>query len=97
MQRWGVLETLSDSALNTHENCVLVDGYVQLDILSEAGIERRVSQLPAALGSIIVDMGMCLHDTHSAPELARNFESTPEQLRERLAARGRSPSAIASE
>jgi hypothetical protein len=33
---------------------------------------------------ILDDIGMQLHDTVKSPEIARNFESTPEQLLERV-------------
>ncbi|MCC6547948.1 hypothetical protein IT570_12350, partial [Candidatus Sumerlaeota bacterium] len=40
--------------------------------------------LPESFGEILNDMGGALHDTVTAPEIAQNFESTPEQLLERV-------------
>lgn len=42
------------------------------------------SHLPDPYGDIMSDIAGALHDTVSAPEIARNFESTPEQLLDRL-------------
>jgi hypothetical protein len=40
-------------------------------------------QLPEPFVDILNDMGSALHDTVSAPLIAANFQSTPEQLLER--------------
>jgi hypothetical protein len=39
--------------------------------------------LPEPFVDILADMGSALHDTVSAPLIAANFQSTPEQLLER--------------
>jgi len=36
--------------------------------------------LPEAYHDILADMGGALHDTITAPQIAENFDSTPEQL-----------------
>jgi hypothetical protein len=40
--------------------------------------------LPEGYQDLLGDIGGGLHDTVSAPDVAENFESTPEQLLERL-------------
>ena len=40
--------------------------------------------MPDELVNIVSDIGMTLYGTVSNPEIAKNFESTPEQLLERL-------------
>lgn len=41
---------------------------------------------PAELTDILADIGGALHDTVAAPKVAANFDSTPEQLLERIRA-----------
>jgi hypothetical protein len=45
--------------------------------------KKRIT-LPPAFEEVLDDVGGCLHDTISAPRVAENFESTPEQLLERV-------------
>ena len=45
--------------------------------------ERDFSDLPEAWNEVLDDVGGCLHDTVNHPEVAENFDSTPEQLLER--------------
>lgn len=66
---------------NTNENCRLIDIFVSTEI----DLENR-RRLPEEVQSLMFDMGGALHDTHTDPEVARNFESTPEQLLERVRA-----------
>ena len=40
--------------------------------------------LPDNFANILADLGGALHDTVSAPDIARNFESLPEQLLARV-------------
>jgi hypothetical protein len=40
-------------------------------------------ELPESFVEILSDMSGALHDTVSAPDIAANFESTPDQLLER--------------
>ena len=46
----------------------------------ELWVERN---LPDPFHDIFADMSGALHDTISAPEIAENFDSTPEQLLKR--------------
>jgi hypothetical protein len=45
--------------------------------------ERDWDELPEECIDILADMAGALHDTVKAPEIAHNFDSTPEQLLER--------------
>ncbi len=58
---------------DTDANCRSVDTFVctKLEIPPE---------LPDNLHDLFFDVGGALHDAHSAPDVARNFNSTPEQL-----------------
>jgi hypothetical protein len=60
----------------TDENCLYVDGYFLLH--EEHGFSW--DHLPIEYQLILDDIGGLLHDTFVAPEIAMNFESTPEQL-----------------
>jgi len=64
---------------DTGENCRQVDIAV-----CRALADCEPSDLPKELAGIIEGLGGILHDTHSAPHIARNFESTPNQLLARL-------------
>ena len=46
--------------------------------------ERERSALPPPFELVLDDVGGCLHDTVSAPQIAENFESTPKQLLDRV-------------
>jgi hypothetical protein len=75
----ALLEALALPLCNTAENCERVDHAV---FLACDGVE--LSSLGPDLQSLIADIGGCLHDAHSAPEVAFDFESTPTQLLERI-------------
>jgi hypothetical protein len=45
----------------------------------------KVAAVDSVVADVLRDMASALHDTVSAPEVAKNFESTPEQLLNRLA------------
>jgi len=76
----SLLEYLCSPAGRTDSNCRFVDSFfMKHDEWAELG-------LPDALHDIFADLAGALHDTVSAPEVAQNFESTPQQLRERLRA-----------
>jgi len=64
---------------NTDENCRMVDNYIAINIE-----HTQRMKLPEDIQEIIFDMGGALHDTHTSPEVAKNFASTPEQLLYRL-------------
>jgi hypothetical protein len=54
----------------------------------------RIEEIEAAdpmLAEVLSDMGGALHDTVSNPEIAENFDSTPELLLDRLRLKGTSP------
>ncbi len=63
---------------DTDANCRKVDLFVSTRI----GMEVR-DGLPKDVDEILFDMGGALHDTHTSPEVAENFWSTPQQLLER--------------
>lgn len=71
------LEFLSSSAGRTDENCRAVDGFF---FHYDAWLS---DQLPDAYHDIMAHMD-ALHDTMSAPHIAENFQSKPEQLLERV-------------
>jgi hypothetical protein len=69
----ALLEFLSCVAGRTDANCRAVDGFFFHD---DAWLSDR---LPEAYHDVIAHMD-ALHDTISAPQVAKNFDSTPEQL-----------------
>jgi hypothetical protein len=79
-----VLEWLVEPGHDTDENCRRVEALVLLRVLDDDGAVSGMKALPGHLRRIIEDMGMLLHDAHSAPEIAEMFDSTPRQLLTRL-------------
>ena len=77
-----LLEYLSSSEGRTHANCVAVDSFFCMRDDWEGDWEDE----PEALADVLGDMGGALHDTIKAPEIAENFDSTPELLLEQLRA-----------
>ena len=73
----ALLEYLSSPAGRTDANCCAVDGFFYLD--DDLPLER----LPDPLQDVFAHMD-ALHDTITAPQIAENFSSTPEQLLERV-------------
>jgi hypothetical protein len=74
----GPLLYLCSPEGRTGANCRFVDFYfLEYDDWSD----RR---LPEALHDIFTDMSEALHAACSAPDVGRNFDSTPEPLLERL-------------
>lgn len=74
-----LLEFLASPRGRTDANCKTVDYFLtDNDHLWDAldGLES----IDANLHSVIADMAGALHDTISAPGIAENFDSTPEQL-----------------
>jgi hypothetical protein len=69
-----VLEFLSSSTGRTNANCHAVDTFLMVD---ECWLN---DELPENYQEILADMSGALHDTVSAPHIAENFDSTPEQL-----------------
>jgi hypothetical protein len=76
----AVLIWLNYPTNNTNDNCRKVDFFVMSRIITNSEFDNLSEDIRA----IIFDMGGTLHDTHTAPEVAKNFESTPEQLLGRI-------------
>ncbi len=72
-----LFEYLSSENGRTDKNCCAVDSFFTHD---ELWAERN---LPDPFNDIFADIAGALHDTVSAPDIAENFESTPEQLLKR--------------
>lgn len=75
-----LLVFLGSAGGRTNANCCATDSFFSDDENWPVGW----AHLPDAFGEILSDLGGCLHDTVTAPEIAKNFESTPEQLLERV-------------
>jgi hypothetical protein len=70
----GVLEFLASRNGRTDANCRTVDSFLMQDEVWDP------KELPESFIDILADMSGALHDTVSAPDMAANFESTPELL-----------------
>ena len=75
-----LLSFLASPGGRTNANCWATDGFFCLQEGWEAGWDH----LPAGYQELLADLGGALHDTVQSPQVARNFQSTPEQLLERL-------------
>jgi len=75
----NLLSYLTTPSGRTAANCVATDLFF---CLADWGVDWE--SFPELLTDIIGDMGGALHDTVSHPEIARNFDSLPEQLLERV-------------
>lgn len=75
-----LLSWLTEPENNNDSNCREVDYFVSYEILPEI-ISKKI---PEDIRGIFFDIGATLHDTHTSPEIAENFESTPGQLLERV-------------
>jgi hypothetical protein len=73
-----LLEYLSSNEGRNDQNCSDVDKFFTLN---DIWLERN---LPDSFHEIFVDISGALHDTISAPDIAKNFFSTPEQLLKRV-------------
>ena len=71
---------LNRSENNTDNNCKKIDYFISLEIMPQ----ERFQALPEDIQGILFDMGATLHDTHTSPAIAKNFESTPAQLLSRI-------------
>ena len=78
-----LLQFLCSPRGRTNGNCVATDHFFALD---EGWGDVGWDYLPSCLGDVLADAAGALHDTVSAPEIAENFDSTPEQLLSRLQA-----------
>ncbi len=79
----GALERLliflSSDAGRTDANCSCTDAFI-------SSTESEWNGAPEELRAILDDMGGTLHDSVYAPNIARTFDATPEQLLERVRA-----------
>jgi len=75
-----LLVWLNQPENNTDNNCKKIDYFVTKNIITNKLIENLWGDVQA----ILLDIGGALHDTHTSPEIAENFESTPQKLLERV-------------
>ena len=75
-----LLEYLASPAGRTNANCVAADYF----FMHNDRWERDWEHLPESYQDLFGYLGDALHDTVSAPEIAENFDNTPEQLLARL-------------
>ncbi len=78
----ALLAFLASPSGRTDANCQAVDTFFCVPDVH--GWNGEWGHLPQAFREILADIGGMLHDTVSAPEIARNFDSTPEQLLDRV-------------
>lgn len=76
----NLLFSLTTPIGRTNENCEEADLY----FLLHDGLGFNWDHLPKDYQLILADIGGQLHDTIGHPQIAENFESTPEQLLERI-------------
>jgi hypothetical protein len=76
----NLLSFLASPAGRTHANCVATDSFFMLN----DRWERHWEHLPEPYQDLLGLLGDALHDTIAAPEIAENFDNTPEQLLARL-------------
>lgn len=74
-----LLSFLCEPENRTDANCTAVDLFFAI----EDHWDKRWDGLPEEYRVLLDDIGGALHDTVSAPDIAGNFDSTPEQLLER--------------
>jgi hypothetical protein len=73
----SLLEFLASASGRTDANCSTTYNFI-------TATEPAWREVPDALRAILDDMSGTLQDSIYAPDIARTFESTPEQLLERL-------------
>ena len=73
----ALLIFLASEGGRTDANCAVTYSFV-------TAAEERWRDLPESLRAILDDMSGTLHDTIHAPNIARTFEATPEQLLARV-------------
>jgi len=73
----ALLTFVSSPRGRTDANCSAVDHFFTVDTWVS-------DRLPDSFIEIMADVSGALHDTVSAPQIARSFSSTPEQLLERV-------------
>jgi hypothetical protein len=78
-----LLTFLASGKGRTDSNCRFVD----YGLMNDDDVWSRIELVESAdpiLAEVLGDMAGALHDTVRAPNIARNFDSTPEQLLARL-------------
>jgi hypothetical protein len=86
----ALLRFLTSPAGRTHANCVATDSF----FMNNDRWERDWGDLPEPYQDLLGLLGDALHDTIAAPEIAENFDNTPEQLLARLHEIGRNRTAV---
>jgi hypothetical protein len=76
----SLISFLCQSEHRTDKNCRAVDIFFAID----DHWNKRWDHLPEEYQHVLDDIGGCLHDTVSYPDIAENFDYTPEQLLERI-------------
>jgi hypothetical protein len=76
----ALLTFLASPAGRTHANCVATDSF----FMQNDRWERDWGHLPEPYQDLLGVLGDALHDTVAAPEIAENFDNTPEQLLSQL-------------
>ena len=79
----SLLVFLTSAEGRTDPNCRMVDEALMNDDELWNAIDE-IESADGSLADVLRDMAGALHDTVSAPEIAANFDSTPEQLLSRL-------------
>ncbi|HKR63176.1 MAG TPA: hypothetical protein VJZ00_05535 [Thermoanaerobaculia bacterium] len=73
----ALLAFLASESGRTDANCSVTHHFID-------ATESRWRDVPGELHAILDDMSGALHESIYAPHIARTFESTPEQLLERI-------------
>lgn len=76
----NLLTFLASATGRTHANCVATDWF----FMNNDEWERGWEHLPEPYQDLLGLLGDALHDTIACPEIAENFDNTPEQLLVRL-------------
>ena len=71
-----LLTFLASPTGRTHANCVATDSF----FMNNDRWERNWEHIPEAYQDLLGLLGDALHDTIASPEIAANFDNTPEQL-----------------
>lgn len=74
-----LLVFLTTAEGRTDANCSVTDAF-----FARSESWSRANELPGPYRDLIGSLSGALHDTIHAPEIARTFDSTPEQLLQRL-------------
>jgi hypothetical protein len=78
-----MLVALRDPENNTDRNCKAIDLFIMLDILNpDPPATELPDNFPPRVREILEGMGGELHDTHTAPKIAKGCRATPDQLLE---------------